>query len=120
MKMIKVGIMPRDKMREYTKAIAMGKHVPKRGEPKIWFTSMAVLSQVLSDRNRELLALIAKEKPESITELAELSGRAQSSVSRTLKKMEGLGLVTMRREKHGRLVPKVPYSDIVLDLSISR
>jgi len=119
MKTIKVGIMSRNKMREYTKAIAIGKHTPKRGEPKVWFSSMAVLSQVLSDSNRELLSLIAEQKPESISELAELSGRAQSSVSRTLKKMERLGLVNMKRGKQGRLQPKVPYSDIVLDMSIT-
>jgi len=38
MKTIKVGIMSRNKMREYTKAIAIGKHTPKRGEPKVWFS----------------------------------------------------------------------------------
>lgn len=118
MKKVKVGIMPSKQYRQYTLDIATGKHVPKRGEPKIWFASMKALSETLSDPNRELLALIAEQHPDSLSELAELSGRAVSSVSRTLKMMENLGLVNLTREKHGRVVPKVPYSDIVLDMSI--
>lgn len=118
MKKIRIGIMPPKEYRQYTLDIAAGKHVPKRGEPKIWFASMKALAETLSDPNRELLALIAKQHPESLSELAALSGRAVSSVSRTLKRMENLGLVQMKREKYGRVVPRVPYSDIVLDLSI--
>ena len=117
---IKVGIMPKEKFRKYTLDIATGKHVPKRGEPKIWFASMKALSETLSDPNRELLALIAEQHPGSLSELAELSGRAVSSISRTLKRMEGLGLVQLKHEKHGRVVPRVPYSDIVLDMAIGR
>ena len=121
MKRVKVGIMPLKDFQVYTRDIVTGKHKHKRkrGEPKIWFSSMAALAQVLSDRNRELLALIAEQEPESLSELSELSGRAQSSLTRTLKKMEGYGLVTIKRGKHGRLQPSVPYSDIVLDMSIS-
>ncbi len=117
---IRVGIMPHEEFRKYTLDIAAGKHVPERGAPKIWFASMKALSETLSDPNRALLALIADQHPESLSELAKLSGRAVSSISRTLKRMEGLGLVQLKHEKHGRVVPKVPYSDIVLDMSIGR
>lgn len=118
MKQVNVGIMPLKDFQAYTKAIVTGKHKRKRGEPKIWFSSMASLAQVLSDQNRELLSLIAEQKPESITELARLSDRSQSNLTRTLKKMEGYGLVTMKTGKHGSKQPYVPYSDIVLDMSI--
>jgi predicted transcriptional regulator len=117
---IKVGIMPSGEFRQYTLDIATGKHVPKRGEPKVWFASMKALSETLSDPNRELLRLIAEQSPDSLSELAELSGRAVSSISRTLKNMENAGLVQLKRGKHGRVVPKVPYSDITLDMSIGR
>jgi predicted transcriptional regulator len=119
MKQVNVGIMPLKDFQAYTKAIVTGKHKRKRGEPKIWFSSMASLAQVLSDQNRELLSLIAEQKPESITELARLSDRSQSNLTRTLKKMEGYGLVTMKTGKHGSKQPFVPYSDIVLDMSIT-
>ena len=118
MKQVNVGIMPLKDFQAYTKAIVTGKHKRKRGEPKIWFSSMASLAQVLSDQNRELLSLIAEQKPESITELARLSDRSQSNLTRTLKKMEGYGLVTMKTGKHGSKQPYVPYSDIVLDMCI--
>ncbi len=118
MKRVKVGIMPLKDFQVYTSDIVTGKQKRKRGEPKIWFSSMAALAQVLSDRNRELLALIAEQEPESLSELSHLSGRAQSSLTRTLKKMEGYGLVTIKRGKHGRRQPSGPYSDIVLDMSI--
>ena len=118
MKQVNVGIMPLKDFQAYTKAIVSGKHKRKRGEPKIWFSSMASLAQVLSDQNRELLSLIAEQKPGSITELARLSDRSQSNLTRTLKKMESYGFVTMKTGKHGSKQPFVPYSDIVLDMSI--
>ena len=118
MKQLVVGIASYDDMKAYTKAIVTGKHTPKRGEPKIWFTSIESFAKVLSDRNRELLALIAEVQPDSLTELSELSGRATSSLTRTLKKMEGYGLVVLKKGEYGRVKPSVPYSDIVLDLAI--
>lgn len=118
MKQVKVGIMPLKDFQAYTKAIVTGKHKRKRGEPKIWFSSMASLAQVLSDQNRELLSLIAEKNPESISELAALSQRSQSNLTRTLKTMENYGLVKMTTGVRGKKQPSVPYSDIVLDISI--
>ena len=44
------------------------------GEAKVWFQSLHALSQVLSDKNRALLALIAQTQPDSINDLAEKTG----------------------------------------------
>ena len=49
MKVIKIGIAPQEKIRERMLAIARGELKPKASDPKIWFTSMHSLSQVLSD-----------------------------------------------------------------------
>ena len=95
MKKAIIGIMPRDKFRQRTLDIAAGKYKPKKGEPKIWFSSMKSLSEVLSDKNMQLLRIIAKEKPESIKELATISGRQSSNLSRTLKTFESYGFVKM-------------------------
>ncbi len=118
MKRVKIGIMPLQDFQAYTKDVVTGKHKRKRGEPKIWFSSMASLAQVLSDQNRDLLSLIAEQQPESISELARLSDRSQSNLTRTLKKMERYGLVKMKTGTRGSKRPFVPYSDIVLDMSI--
>jgi predicted transcriptional regulator len=102
-------------MKARTMAIAKGEHKPKRGEPKVWFTSMESFARILSDRNRELLDLMIETEPDSIAELAELSGRAKSNLSRTLKTMERYGLVVLEQGPKGRIKPRVPYSGIVLD-----
>lgn len=72
--------------------------LPKNGEiPSIWFPSLASLAAVLSDDNRRLLRLIQDRQPKSLTELAELSGRKVSNLSRTLKLMADYGLVSLQR-----------------------
>jgi predicted transcriptional regulator len=118
MKALLVGIASYKRMKERTLETAKGKRGPARGKPKIWFTSIESFARVLSDRNRELLKLIHERQPESLAELAEMSGRQKSNLSRTLKTMERYGLVQMRRGPKGRLAPRVPYSHIKLDMSI--
>lgn len=100
MKAIVIGIMPQEKIRERVLAIARGEYKPKPGEPKIWFTSMKSLAEVLSDENRALLKMIKEIKPESISSLAEATGRKPGNLSRTLKTMSRYGIVEMRREKN--------------------
>ena len=99
MKAIVVGIMPQEKIRARMLAIARGECKPKPGEPKVWFTSMKSLAEVLSDENRALLKVITETKPESISALAETTGRKPGNLSRTLKTMSNYGIVEMRREK---------------------
>ena len=63
MKMIKVGIASQEEIRERMLAIAKGEYKPKPSDPRIWFTSMRSLSQVLSDENRALLDVIRTARP---------------------------------------------------------
>lgn len=100
MKSIVIGIMPQDKIRERIYAIAKGEYKPKSGEPKIWFTSMKSLAEVLSDDNRALLRVIREAQPKSITSLAEMTGRKPGNLSRTLKTMSNYGIVEMKRENN--------------------
>jgi predicted transcriptional regulator len=100
MKAIVIGIMSQDKIRERVLSIARGEYKPKSGEPKIWFTSMRSLAEVLSDENRTLLQVIKDTKPESITSLAEATGRKPGNLSRTLKTMSNYGIVEMKRERN--------------------
>lgn len=100
MKSLVIGIMPQEKIRERALTIARGEYKPKPGEPKIWFTSMKSLSEVLSDDNRALLHVIRNMNPESISALAEATGRKQSNLSRTLKTMSNYGIVDLKKEKN--------------------
>jgi predicted transcriptional regulator len=114
MKTIVIGIMPQDKIRERVLSIARGDYKPKSGEPKIWFTSMRSLAEVLSDENRALLRVIKKTNPQSITSLAETTGRKPGNLSRTLKTMSNYGIVEMKRERnHVRPVAKATVFRIV-------
>lgn len=100
MKPIVIGILPQEKIRARALAIAKGDYIPKPGEPKIWFTSMRSLAEVLSDDNRALLKVILELQPESIASLAAATGRQQGNLSRTLKTMANYGIVEMQRCKN--------------------
>ena len=118
MKTLRIGIADYGQMKERTLAIARGDHRPAKGEPAVWFTSLESFAKVFSQRNRELLTLIAEEKPDSLTELAALSGRNKSNLSRTLKTMARHGLVELEKGRRGKLTPQVPYEQVSLDVSL--
>ena len=118
MKTLLIGIASYKKMQERTLEIARGQRKVKRDDPKVWFTSVESFAKVLSDRNRALLQLIREHHPESLAELAELSGRKKSNLSRTLKTMEHYGLVSLKEGPRGSIIPHVPYSRIELNLNI--
>ena len=114
MKAIVIGIMPQDKIRERVLSIARGEYKPKASEPKIWFNSMRSLAEVLSDENRALLQVIKETNPQSITSLAEATGRKPGNLSRTLKTMSNYGIVEMKRERnHVRPVARATEFRIV-------
>lgn len=70
---------------------------PGQGTPTVWFPSMATMAAVLSEDNQYLLRLIRDKRPKSLTELAELTGRQVPNLSRTLRMMEGYGLVELKK-----------------------
>ena len=119
MRTLKIGIAGYDQMKARTMAIARGEHAPAKGEPKVWFTSIESFAQLLSEHNRQLLELIARERPRSLTELADLAGRSKSNLSRTLKTMSQYGIVELRRGARGKLVPQVAYDQVRLDVSLT-
>jgi predicted transcriptional regulator len=96
MRILKVGIASYSDMKARTMAITRGKPKPP-GDPKVWFPSAESLVKVLSDKNRMLLGTIRDAEPKSLAELAELTGRKTSNLSRTLKTMERYGIVKLER-----------------------
>ena len=64
--------------------------------------------------------MIGREKPGSVTELAELSGRSKSNLSRTLKTMSRYGLVELKKGERGALVSRTPYDRVRLDVSLTQ
>lgn len=116
---LRVGIASYEEMKARTLAVASGQRRIAAGEPKVWFTSTESFARVLSKGNRELLRIIAEEAPGSLDELARISGRAKSNLSRTLKTMAGYGLIRLERGARGRLAAKVVHDRVELDLPIA-
>ena len=100
--------------------ILRGELTPGPDEPKLWFPSIESLARVLSDKNRALIDLIIERRPQSLAELEQLSGRARSNLSRTLKNMARFGLVELVEGEGRALQPRVPYDEIQLDLPMGR
>jgi predicted transcriptional regulator len=120
MKMLKIGIASYEDMKARTLAIARGELKPKATDPKVWFPSTESLIRVLSDRNRLLLATIRESRPQSLSDLAQMTGRKTSNLSRTLKTMERYGIVELERKGQGRMVPRVRYGGVTVDMLLGR
>lgn len=115
-KTLRIGIASYEEMKARSIAIARGQLTPTRTDPDVWFVSLESMAKILSAKNRALLELIAEEEL-TLTELAARTGREKSNLSRTLKTMANCGLVDLKRER-GRVIPKVPYGAISLNLPI--
>lgn len=116
---LKVGIADYAEMKARTLRIARGEEKPAPDDPKVWFTSTESFAKVLSAGNRELLRIIAEQAPGSLEELAEITGRAKSNLSRTLKTMAGYGLIRMEPGQGRKLMPKVVHDRVELELPLT-
>ena len=78
------------------RAVARGERRAPTDAAKPSFKSAEALIRLLTPENRRLLAVIRDKKPSSIADLAKLTGRAASNLTRTLGKLEAAGLVRMQ------------------------
>ncbi|KOE85772.1 transcriptional regulator [Vibrio parahaemolyticus] len=87
----KIGILSEELARKRMIRIAEGKVTAEEPYPQFLFESLAALSQLLSNENVELLNLIAREKPNSLDALAEMSGRSIKDVTDTFEALSYKG-----------------------------
>ncbi len=118
LKTLKVGIMPMEQYKKRTMDIARGLYRPKKDEPKIWFESVKSMAQILSNENQELLKIILDNHPQSLKELEELTGRAKSNLSRTLKTLERYGIVELHKQKNA-LVAEVKATQFQVEFGLA-
>ncbi len=116
---LNLGINSYDEMKSRTMRIARGEHRVSPREPKVWFTSTESFAKLLSAGNRDLLRVIAEKAPASLDELAHLTGRKKSNLSRTLRTMAGYGLVRLERGERGRIAPKLAHDRVELELPLT-
>ena len=102
-RVIKIGIMPKDQYRQRTIDSASGKYKPRQDEPKIWFHSFKAMGEVLNEKNMELIKILVEQKPENLSELAMLSERKLSNVSRTIKTLQAHKIVEVKREGNAKI-----------------
>jgi predicted transcriptional regulator len=120
MSTLKVGIASYDEMKAMTLAVARGQRKLSPQEPRVWFPSTESFAKILSAGNRDLLRVLVEDAPGSLEELAQLTGRKKSNLSRTLKTMSNYGLVRLERGTRGRIAAKVVYDRIELELPLAR
>jgi predicted transcriptional regulator len=102
-------------LRDEMKAVARGARPAPADAAEPSFNSVEALVRLLTPENRQLLAVIRDRRPQSVAALAEMTGRAQPNLTRTLAKLEAAGLITM--EAHGRRrVPNAAAKKIVVEI----
>ena len=102
-------------LREEMKTVARGELPAPVDAAVPSFNSVEAVVRLLTPENRRLLAIIRDRKPQSIGALAEMSGRAQPNLTRTLAKLEAAGFITM--QAHGRRkAPSTAVRRIVVEI----
>jgi predicted transcriptional regulator len=109
-----------DSLEREMRAVARGERRAPADAAKPTFNSVEAVVRLLTPENRQLLAIIRDRKPGSIAELAQITGRAQPNLTRTLAKLEAAGFIKMttvgRRKAPSAAVKRIvveidPYSD---------
>ncbi len=109
-----------DSLEREMRAVARGERAAPADAAKPTFNSVGAVVRLLTSENRLLLAIIRDRKPGSVAELAQITGRAQPNLTRTLAKLEAAGFINMktvgRRKAPSTAVKKIvveidPFSD---------
>lgn len=102
-------------LREEMKAVARGERLAPKDAGGTTVDSVEALLRLLTPQNRELLAIIRDKKPQSIAELAELTGRAQPNLTRTLGKLVAIGFVRLKNVDR-RKVPTTTIQSLRINI----
>ncbi len=91
--MKKYKVQSLNALKEEMKAVARGERPAPRDASRPSFNSVDAIVRLLTPENRKLLAIIRDQRPQSVAQLVELTGRAQPNLTRTIAKLEAAGLV---------------------------
>jgi len=94
--MTQYRVQRHDDLKREMMAVARGERPAPKDAAVPSFHSVDALMRLLTAENRALLATIRDRKPQSIAELAGMTGRAQPNLTRTLAKLEAVGFVRMQ------------------------
>jgi predicted transcriptional regulator len=114
--MTEYKIQSMDDLEAEMRAVARGEKPAPADAARPSFESVEPLIRLLTPENRKLLAIIRDRKPQSINELAEITGRAAPNLIRTLAKLEAVGFVRMRTVERRKIpTPTVHKLHVEID-----
>jgi predicted transcriptional regulator len=117
MKSVAAGKRPapkRARKRVFASGTAMRQF--KERQAMIGLESVEAALRLLTGQNHDLIRIIQAGNFNSMAELAAQSGRAESNLNRTIKKLAKLGLVRLKRER-GRLIkPELVIRSLRIEL----
>lgn len=106
----RIGVASEDLIRRYMISVAAGNISHNKHLPTFWFTSLDEVSKLLCNENIELMLLISREKPESLAELAEISGHHVHELSRKIDALSSKGFIQFE-EKGNACRPIALFTD---------
>jgi predicted transcriptional regulator len=81
-------------------------------------TSLAGVTRLISRENQELLQIIAKGKVTSLSDLAKKTNRAESNLSRTLKKLETIGVLELMPGIGRAKIPRLSVESFQVEIDV--
>jgi predicted transcriptional regulator len=81
-------------------------------------TSLAGVTRLISRENQQLLQIIAKGDVTSLADLAGKTHRAESNLSRTLKKLESIGVLELVPGLGRAKIPKLSIESFQVEIDV--
>jgi predicted transcriptional regulator len=104
-----------DSLEREMRGVARGERPAQADAARPSFNSVEAVVRLLTSENRHLLAVIRDRKPVSVAELAQITGRAQPNLTRTLAKLESAGFIKMKTIGR-RKAPSAAVKKIIVEI----
>ncbi len=121
-KNIKLGVRSLDtafaEWAETFEKVRIGKKFDKsRG---VYFTSLEAIRKVLTEKRLQLLHVIKEQEPDSVYNLSKIVKRDIKNVNDDLQLLKDIGLVSITKARKGRerVIPRVNYDKIQLEIGV--
>lgn len=115
---MRLKIQSMKELRAEMLSVARGERKAPATARQASFESVEAVMRLLTPENRQLLAMIEREKPASVADLARLLRRAEPNVSRTLGKLVAAGFVRLKTGTGRTKVPEVAIHRLTVDIDL--